>query len=49
MTRPEPELTEHARRNRAAWDQFAADYAEAGERTWASDAPPWGIWGIPES
>ncbi len=48
MTHSEPELTEHALRNRAAWDRFAVDYAEPGERKWASDDPSWGIWGIPE-
>lgn len=48
MPRDEPELTEHARVNRAAWDVAAADYVAAGERNWASDEPSWGIWGIPE-
>ena len=42
------ELSEHARRNRAAWDVAAADYAEAGHRHWANDASPWGIWEISE-
>lgn len=41
-------LTEHARRNRAAWDGFAAEFVEPGERCWASDDPSWGIWGVPE-
>lgn len=43
------ELPEYARRNRAAWDTYAPDYVEAGERSWASEEPRWGIWGIPES
>ncbi len=42
-------LTEHARRNRAAWDDhFAADFVAPGERYWAHDDPHWGVWRIPE-
>ncbi len=43
------ELPEHVRRNRALWDDWAAQYVESGERGWAQDAPDWGIWGVPES
>jgi SAM-dependent methyltransferase len=43
------ELPEHVARNRAHWDQWAADYVESGERNWASDEPDWGIWGVLES
>ena len=43
------ELPEHARRNRAHWDEQAPAYAVAGERLWACEEPSWGIWGIPES
>ena len=43
------ELPEHVRRNRAAWDQWAADYADAGRRAWAQPEPTWGIWAVPES
>jgi SAM-dependent methyltransferase len=43
------ELPEHVRRNRALWDRWADNYVAAGERGWASDAPKWGIWGVPES
>jgi SAM-dependent methyltransferase len=43
------ELTEHARRNRAQWDAWAADYVEAGERAWASQDMTWGVWSVPES
>jgi SAM-dependent methyltransferase len=43
------ELPEHVRRNREYWDKLARDYVEAGERAWASNAPRWGIWQIPES
>jgi SAM-dependent methyltransferase len=42
------QLTEHARRNREAWDGYAAEYIEPAERAWASDEPNWGIWSIPE-
>ena len=41
-------LTEHARKNRAAWDRQAAEWREAGQRGWASAEPRWGIWGVPE-
>jgi SAM-dependent methyltransferase len=39
---------DHIARNRAAWSDWAADYAGPGERAWASPEPYWGIWGIPE-
>lgn len=42
------ELTEHALRNRAYWDRTAGDWVEPGRRNWASDAPVWGIWAVPE-
>src|SRR5687767_3726944 len=40
---------DHIRRNRDAWNSYAPDYVEAGERNWADDEPSWGIWGVPES
>jgi SAM-dependent methyltransferase len=43
------ELPEHAQRNRAAWDEWAHEYEEAGHRNWSSDEPTWGVWGVPES
>jgi len=43
------ELPEHVRRNRALWDDWARQYAAAGERGWAQDTPHWGTWGVPES
>jgi SAM-dependent methyltransferase len=43
------ELPEHVRRNREAWDGFAADYVEPGRRNWASEKPTWGIWDVPEA
>jgi hypothetical protein len=32
---------EHVTRNRAVWDQWAADYAAPGERGWAQAEPAW--------
>ncbi len=43
------DLPEHVRRNRAAWDAWAADYAESGRRNWAADEPSWGIFSVPEA
>lgn len=43
-----PQLPDHVRRNRAAWDGWAADYVEGGRRAWAEE-PHWGIWQLPES
>lgn len=43
------EPSDHVRRNREMWDQWAADYAAAGERGWSQHDPTWGIWSIPDS
>ena len=43
------ELPDHVRRNRAMWDQWAADYVERGRRAWQRADPTWGIWAIPEA
>jgi SAM-dependent methyltransferase len=43
------ELPEHVRRNREAWDGWAADYADGGRRAWARDEPTWGVFAVPES
>jgi SAM-dependent methyltransferase len=40
---------DHVRRNRAAWDRLAADYAGPGLRNWAAAEPAWGIWNIAEA
>jgi SAM-dependent methyltransferase len=45
----EEELSDYVVRNRAAWDADAPNYVAPGERSWASDEPSWGIWGVPES
>jgi SAM-dependent methyltransferase len=43
------ELPEHARRNRAAWDRWAADYARWAPRAWAQAEPTWGVFKVPEA
>ena len=45
------ELPDHVRRNRAQWDEWAAEYAANGEESWglARGEERWGVWGIPES
>lgn len=40
--------TDHVRRNRAMWDDWAEQYAAAGERAWLRSSPAWGIFGVPE-
>jgi SAM-dependent methyltransferase len=43
------ETGDHVRRNRAAWDRWADEYAGPGLRNWAAPEPAWGIGGIPEA
>ena len=43
MTRPE-----HVERNVQVWSGDEDYLVESGRRSWASDEPTWGIWGIPE-
>ncbi len=43
------ELPDHARRNRAVWDRWAADYAAQGRANWTRAEPEWGLWSVPES
>ncbi|MEI7744542.1 MAG: class I SAM-dependent methyltransferase [Chloroflexota bacterium] len=45
------DLPAHVAANRAAWDQWAADFMEAGERAWAQQPgeETWGIFNIPET
>ena len=40
---------DHVRRNREAWNGYAAEYVEPGRRNWAQSEPSWGIWGVPEA
>ena len=49
MTAPDEPLAAHVRRNRAAWDVFAADYAESGRAQWQADEPNWGIFRVPDA
>lgn len=46
----EGDLPDHVRRNRAQWDEWAADYVANGERSWRlrPGDETWGIWNIPE-
>jgi SAM-dependent methyltransferase len=41
--------SDHVRRNREAWNAWAADFVTPGECAWASEEPYWGIWAIPEA
>jgi hypothetical protein len=45
----EAELPAHVVANRAYWDEQAPHYVANGEASWATDAPRWGLWGIPEA
>jgi SAM-dependent methyltransferase len=49
MLTPVTGTSDHVRRNRAVWDQRAADYAGPGLRRWSEPEPSWGMWGIPEA
>ena len=42
-------LSEHARTNRDAWTEWAAEFAERAPRNWAREAITWGVWHVPES
>jgi SAM-dependent methyltransferase len=42
------EMPDHVHRDRSAWDRWAPDYADAGQRNWAAE-PTWGIWDVPEA
>ena len=48
---PEEVLPDHVRRNRAQWDEWAAEYIPNGERSWrlSRGDEKWGIWDIPEA
>jgi len=40
---------DHVQRNRAVWDQWAAEYAEPGLRRWGDAEPSWGLWNVAEA
>jgi SAM-dependent methyltransferase len=42
------DLSEHAQRNRESWNADASNWVENGRRAWASTAPWWGMWEVPE-
>jgi len=42
------ELPEHVARNRAAWNEYAAEFEPDGRRNWGQEEPTWGIWNVPE-
>ena len=41
-------LPDHVQRNREAWDAWSPEWVEKGRRNW-TEAPSWGIFGIPET
>ena len=44
------ELTDHAARNRAAWDAYAAEYqSKHGDQLERSGGTAWGVWQLPEA
>ena len=45
----EAELPEHVRANRAYWDGMAEQWVAAGERSWRTREPTWGIWEISDA
>jgi SAM-dependent methyltransferase len=44
----EVELSDHAERNRAEWNVWAAEYVEAGRRNWEANRIEWGITNVSE-
>jgi len=43
------DLPEHVRRNRAAWDEWASEYAKWAPKEWASDTLRWGLFHVPDA
>jgi SAM-dependent methyltransferase len=43
------DASERARRNQAAWDGWATEYAGWAPKAWAADAVSWGEFGIPDA
>lgn len=41
-------MEKHVNINRDHWNAMAEEWVAMGEEAWASDAPYWGIWGVPE-
>jgi len=40
---------DHVRRNRDAWNEWADEFVESGERDWAAADPSWGVWAVAEA
>jgi SAM-dependent methyltransferase len=40
---------DHVEVNRSYWNEHAAEWVAAGERSWAQQEPTWGVWDVPES
>jgi SAM-dependent methyltransferase len=45
----EPEQPDHVRRNRAAWETWAAEYAAWAPRAWAAEGWTWGLFSVPDA
>jgi SAM-dependent methyltransferase len=43
------DLPEHVALNRTFWDEKAREFADEGQRKWASEEPVWGVFEVPES
>jgi SAM-dependent methyltransferase len=45
------DLPDHVRRNRQAWDEWAVDFVDSGERSWRLQPgeEKWGVWDIAEA
>lgn len=48
LLRPVIDDLDYTKRNKAAWERWAPDYADVGLKAWQGQLR-WGIWGIPES
>jgi SAM-dependent methyltransferase len=46
---PKVASSDHLGRNRAAWNSYAAEYAERGRRNWAAEEQGWGVFHVLES
>ena len=42
------DLTEHAARMRAHWNQDAPNWVASGRAAWERRSPGWGMWHVPE-
>ena len=42
-------LPDHAERNRAAWTDWASEFAETAAWAWRQEEITWGVWNVPEA